>query len=125
MDCATACPGTGNQEACGSTAIAVSLRMSIYNYIVSPFPCVCVPSSVVHVFSFVCSSTAAHWRSGARRGSIEGDKGVQRQHTGRGSREKMPTKYVGWTCNSLVHVKMIKNKFNSTAFLAEVYNKSS
>jgi hypothetical protein len=120
-DCATACPGTGNQEACGSTAISLILRMSIYNYVVSPFPCVCVPSSVVHVFSFVCSSTAAHWRSGARRGSIE----VQRQHTGGGSREKMSTKYAGWTCNSLVQVKMINNKFNSTAFLTEVYNKSS
>jgi hypothetical protein len=37
----------------------------------------------------------------------------------------MSTKYAGWTCNSLVQVKMINNKFNSTAFLTEVYNKSS
>jgi hypothetical protein len=102
--------------------------MSIYNYIVSPFPRVCVPSSVVHVFScilFCLFDYRCALGSDARRGPIEGDKGVQRQHTGGGSRGKMPTKYAAWTCNSLVQVKKIKNKFNSTAFLTEVYNKAS
>jgi hypothetical protein len=66
-DCATACPGANNQEACGSTAF-LSARMSIYEYIVSIFSCVCVPSSV-HVIYFLYLSIATSWSRMAKGNS--------------------------------------------------------
>lgn len=66
-ECQAACTGNPNQqEACGNAGVlGVALaRMSIYEYIVSVFRHVCVPSYYVHVISFVHRGAATTYRSG-------------------------------------------------------------